>query len=98
MAELLFQILTSAATGTTSAREMLTASTALGATAVNVLLALNYPPTVPALVRNQIFSPAFTSSMLCLCFFQHPLFSLALCILLFFFIATFLSKRKEKTE
>lgn len=55
MAELLvFQILMSAAMGTACARGMLTASTALAATAVNVLLALSCHPTVPVLVRNQI--------------------------------------------
>lgn len=55
MTELLvFQILTSAATGTTCAREMLTVSTALVAIAVNVLLALSCHPMVPALVRNEM--------------------------------------------
>lgn len=55
MSELLvFQILMSAAMGTTSAREMLTVSTALGVTAVNVLLALNCHPTVPVLVGCQM--------------------------------------------
>lgn len=93
---LVFQILTSAAMGTTSAREMLTVSTALAATAVNVLLALNYHPTVPVLVRNQrLSSPAFTSPVVCMCSSQHPLFSVTLCILLFCFIATFLSKSKD---
>lgn len=39
---------------TISVREMQTVSTVLVVTAVNVLLALNFHPMVPASVRNQL--------------------------------------------